>query len=350
MKMGILYKSIVPEKIAEIDNIKKLEIDARINAVISNQGGGKTYDDVARKYIEELEKTETIVPTGSVHNAVRTLLMSVYFRKKDKFANMSDEEKFQYVVDWDRKKALQANRPAYIDANAKKLQELWEGIKQKYQDVRQKQYTITDNDVKTISIEPPEETGIELTDEAIKGLGSLFSKFEEGLLYKIFSFFHRHGISLASCINIIDTMTEDQEERRYRRNILEQIFNDTYPDSDIKNNTSKHISGALTIFYRKSKTNHGTAKKVFTLIIKWLIRGHDPIIWLTDALMRENEFATMDDSDDIYYYNGEGIYVKGGNVLIKKQIELIFPSATTYQVNETVNHIRREHICQPFRF
>jgi putative DNA primase/helicase len=42
-----------------------------------------------------------------------------------------------------------------------------------------------------------------------------------------------------------------------------------------------------------------------------------------------------------YYYNGEGIFVKGGNVLIKKQIELMLPSATTHQVDETVNHIRR---------
>jgi len=56
--------------------------------------------------------------------------------------------------------------------------------------------------------------------------------------------------------------------------------------------------------------------------------------------MDGTEFRTMDDSDDIYYYNGEGIFVKGGSTLIKKQIELMYPS-TTYDVNEIINHIRR---------
>lgn len=65
--------------------------------------------------------------------------MSVYFRWKGKFADMSDEQRFQYVVDWDRQKAVQANRPAYIDANPKKLEELWEGIRRKYQGQRQEE-------------------------------------------------------------------------------------------------------------------------------------------------------------------------------------------------------------------
>ena len=30
---------------------------------------------------------------------------------------MSDDQRFQYVVDWDRKKAKQAGRPVYIDAS-----------------------------------------------------------------------------------------------------------------------------------------------------------------------------------------------------------------------------------------
>ena len=65
--------------------------------------------------------------------------MSVYFRSTGDFADMSDEERFRYVVDWDRQKAVQAGRPAYIDANPKKLEALWEGIKKKYQGQRQEE-------------------------------------------------------------------------------------------------------------------------------------------------------------------------------------------------------------------
>jgi hypothetical protein len=125
------------KEIAVIDEAKKLEIESRIKRVIP------TYldEDSDSKYIQELEKPETLVPAGSVHHANRSMLMSVYFRWKGEFDpdKMSDEQRFQWVVDWDRKKAVQANRPAYIDANPKKLEELWEGIKRKYQGQRQEQ-------------------------------------------------------------------------------------------------------------------------------------------------------------------------------------------------------------------
>jgi hypothetical protein len=123
------------EEIAVIDGVTKLEIESRIKRVIPSY----LDNDAVNKYIEELEKPETIVPKGSVHIAIRTMLMSVYFRWKNGFADMSDEQRFQWVVEWDRKKAIQAGRPAYIDANPKKLEDLYGGIKKKYQGQRQKE-------------------------------------------------------------------------------------------------------------------------------------------------------------------------------------------------------------------
>jgi hypothetical protein len=123
------------EEIAVIDDITKLEVENRVKLVIHSY----LDNDAVNKYIEELENPQTIVPKGSVHIAVRTMLMSVYFRWKNGFAEMSDEQRFQWVVEWDRKKAIQAGRPAYIDANPKKLEELYEGIKRKYQGQRQKE-------------------------------------------------------------------------------------------------------------------------------------------------------------------------------------------------------------------
>lgn len=130
--------SILPydtEKITLVDEVRKLEIGNRIKMVIP------TYldDDGVSKYIEELEKPDTLVPKGSVHIACRTMLMSVYFRWNEEFAEMSDEQRFQWVVKWDKQKATQANRPAYIEANPKKLEALYTDIKRKYQGQRQKE-------------------------------------------------------------------------------------------------------------------------------------------------------------------------------------------------------------------
>lgn len=135
---GNLIQVHTTEKIVEVDNIKRLEIQSRIKAVISSYGDD---DSGINEYVKELEKPETIVPAGSVHNATRTLLVSVYFRWTGDFApnKMSDEQRFQYVVDWDKKKAVQANRPAYIDANPKKLERMWKDIKKKYQGQRQQE-------------------------------------------------------------------------------------------------------------------------------------------------------------------------------------------------------------------
>jgi hypothetical protein len=132
-KDGNLIEPYDTEKIVAIDGITKLELENRVKMVTPSYLNGDN------DYVKELEKPETIVPKGSVHIAVRAMLMSVYFRWTGEFADMSDEKRFQWVVDWDRQKAIQAGRPAYINANPGKLEKLYEGIKRKYQGQRQKE-------------------------------------------------------------------------------------------------------------------------------------------------------------------------------------------------------------------
>jgi hypothetical protein len=81
------------EKIEVVDDIIRLEIENRVKLVIPSY----LDNDVVNRYIEELENPETIVPKGSVHIAVRIMLMSVYFRWKNGFADMSNEQRFQWV-------------------------------------------------------------------------------------------------------------------------------------------------------------------------------------------------------------------------------------------------------------
>lgn len=233
------------EKIAVLDDITRLEIENRVKLVIPSY----LDNDAVNKYVKELEKPETIVSKGSVHIAVRTMLMSVYFRSNGKFANIPDEERFQRVVDWDKQKAIQAGRPAYIDANPKKLEDLWEGIRKKYQDQRQKE----------------REEG---RKERANGNG-----------------------------NGNGNGTTPPEERKYLNERIVALLIGSPPN--------------------------------------------DPIRWLTDAIMREHIFATMDDNDDVYRYSqSQGIFLNGGATIVKKQIELLRPNTTTYEVREILNHIR----------
>jgi len=62
---------------------------------------------------------------------------------------------------------------------------------------------------------------------------------------------------------------KDEEERRYERNMLEQIFNETYPDSEFKNIIGIQIWNALIAVSKKPKI----AKKIFSLMVKCAIHG-----------------------------------------------------------------------------
>jgi hypothetical protein len=132
---------IVPydtEKIAVVDDDKLLDIYNRIKSVFPD------YDchhdnTAAHNRILELEKSETVVGKGYVHNAMSSIMASYFLRYKGEWADMSDEERYQRAVDWEKEKAKQEGRLAYIDDNRRKLKKLWEDVKRKYGPKRQQE-------------------------------------------------------------------------------------------------------------------------------------------------------------------------------------------------------------------
>jgi putative DNA primase/helicase len=65
------------------------------------------------------------------------------------------------------------------------------------------------------------------------------------------------------------------------------------------------------------------------------------IIAATNFLFERYTFATMKDTDEIYYYDSNrGIYVKEGEVFIKKELASMQNYLPTYQVNEIINTIK----------
>jgi putative DNA primase/helicase len=70
----------------------------------------------------------------------------------------------------------------------------------------------------------------------------------------------------------------------------------------------------------------------------------EAIAKLTTALGNMHHFKAVE-TDEIYYFDEEntGVWVKGGERLIKIQCESMKPDVSTYEVNEVVNHIRRKY-------
>jgi len=69
------------------------------------------------------------------------IMTSFFFRYKEgtEWATMSDEQRFQRAVDWEKEKAKQEGRLAYIDDNPRKLKKLWEDVKRKFGPKRQQE-------------------------------------------------------------------------------------------------------------------------------------------------------------------------------------------------------------------
>lgn len=68
-----------------------------------------------------------------------------------------------------------------------------------------------------------------------------------------------------------------------------------------------------------------------------------------DQLLNDYNFVTLDDTDEILYYQ-EGVYVPGGEVIIKKQCETMIDNCQTGQVNEVTNAIRRRTYAKRIEF
>jgi P4 family phage/plasmid primase-like protien len=68
-------------------------------------------------------------------------------------------------------------------------------------------------------------------------------------------------------------------------------------------------------------------------------------------LLSRYTFKTLKDTEEIYYYDiGCGIYVTGGESLIKSESEKIAPDISTNQVNEIINHIIRRTLIDRQEF
>jgi putative DNA primase/helicase len=68
---------------------------------------------------------------------------------------------------------------------------------------------------------------------------------------------------------------------------------------------------------------------------------YDKIIESTNYLADRYNFATLKDTDEIYYYDSNrGIYLKGGEILIKSELASMHAYIPSHQVTEIINTIK----------
>ena len=98
----------------------------------------------------------------------------------------------------------------------------------------------------------------------------------------------------------------------------------------------------------KRKTKDEIREEILLTIIK---EGKQRAVYETAQYLTQNHhFLTLDDTEEVLYYN-DGIYKYGGEIVIKREVEEIWSSlAKKHDVNEIIGHIQRMTYCSRKEF
>jgi P4 family phage/plasmid primase-like protien len=153
---------------------------------------------------------------------------------------------------------------------------------------------------------------------------------------------HKNNISKESMHNLIQRLAIDDEEKRSRLLVLEE----TYKKDPKQVSGCKRLLEVLEHATGNAVVAKDIFQKIFHIITSKICDGDgrkiDNVTVLTDQLTDENAFKTFKDTEEILYYDdNKGVYLQGGEWLIKEQCEILCPQIQTCKVQEVVNHIKR---------
>jgi hypothetical protein len=142
---------------------------------------------------------------------------------------------------------------------------------------------------------------IELSDADVQIIcDSICSCYHKGgrhsIVYGLCGLFHKHGVSQESAINVIQILAKDDEERRSRLAAVKE----TYSKDPKTVSGSKYFVDVL-----EHTSDHAIAKEILEKILRIIGGGQNPVLWLTEAIMKEYTFKTIKDNDEIYYYDSD---------------------------------------------
>ena len=160
---------------------------------------------------------------------------------------------------------------------------------------------------------------------------------------------HKRNLPKEYAARVIKLLSVNDEERTNRFRILD----DTY------NKESKLVSG-YTYFLSVLENASGEHRIAVDILRKLLIsidglthqnEEIDQVTLLTQTLMKEFEFKTINDTKELYYYDSHhGRYLSTGECLIEGQLELLCPEISTHKVQEVIQKIKRRTLTQRDEF
>ena len=169
------------------------------------------------------------------------------------------------------------------------------------------------------------------------------------LCYSLSGILHRKGIGLNSTSKIINIIAKDDEELKSRLGIMRHTYS----------KDSREVSGRTEFLetITSSCGDKSQADEIFRNIIKMIdnnihenIRDEDHAL-IAEQLSSEFQIKVMHDTREMYYYDtAEHKYNPHAENIIRRTLELLYPTINSHHVNEIIEKIRRRNIIKRSEF
>lgn len=179
-------------------------------------------------------------------------------------------------------------------------------------------------------------------EKIVQLLCGLYKKgFRNEICYTISGILYKNGIGLETASRIINVLARDDEELKSRLAVMRY----TYLKEISEVSGRKQLLKTLKAICDDDKQ----ALDVLLSILKIV----NPSFYepekieynkIAKELIQEYHFKTMEDTEELYYYDDTaGRYSNHGEVLLRKELEILFPEISTRNVNEILQKIKRKN-------
>jgi hypothetical protein len=163
--------------------------------------------------------------------------------------------------------------------------------------------------------------------------------FRHEICYAISGILYKNGVGLETTSKIINAIAKGDEELKSRLAVMRH----TYSKDVSEVSGRRQLLQTLKSLCKDDKRAIHILFSVLKILNPSLYEGskidHNKV---ANELIEEYQFKTMEDTEEVYYYeDATGSYTNHGEVLIRKESELLFPEITTRNVNEILQNINK---------
>jgi P4 family phage/plasmid primase-like protien len=191
-----------------------------------------------------------------------------------------------------------------------------------------------------------ERVSRQLSEADVNSLCNLISPiyrpgYRHQICYSLSGLLHRSGIGLDSTSKIIKNIAKQDEELNLRLAVMRHTYSKDRNEVSGKNMLFEILASASN----DASMARDILRSVLNTLDSHMYQGPDiDHNVVAEELISEFHFKTMTDTEEIYYYHYKtGRYRNRGEIIIKQQLELLYPNITTHHVREISQKISRRN-------